>query len=53
MTADDIVDLGTRWYASRGVTLSAAQLAQLKDAIVLSIKNDDLQARRDAFWSRG
>jgi len=53
MTVDDIVDLGTRWYASRGVTLSAAQLAQLKDAIVLSIKNDDLQARRDAFWSRG
>ena len=53
MTVDDIVDLGTRWYASRGVKLSAVQLAQLKNAVLQSISSDNLQAKRDAFWSRG
>ena len=53
MTVDDIVDLGTRWYASRNVKLSAVQLAQLRTAILQSISSDGLQAKRDAFWSRG
>jgi len=51
LMVDDIVDLGTKWYASRGVNLTASQAAQLKDAITQSISSDGLQAKRDTFWN--